>query len=278
MRKFGAGLRLKGWGKFFHNLFLFVTFPFRNPLIFVPILMIGYLAPTFMGAKPTEVHLWYYGKIKAKISGVTSALSLPSMDFISDVNNIKKTVSDLSELVASAETINKDSFIEKTKEPQEVQNPVEVRRKMFEKAKQAPDTIDVLKTIQNQQKVKEIASEAQANSDKGAPQTETKEKKLPLIYAQNKEVVEGHAQVKNANELIVNGIRYYLHGIYVNPDSSQGIKAQQLLETVIAENIVKCKIIAYTYQNIGTVNCYVNSENINRLLVEKGYSKNVDLQ
>ena len=272
MRKIGAGLRVKGWGKFFHDLFLVITFPIRKPLILIPILMIGYLAPTFMGAKPTEVHLWYLNKIKSKISGVSSALTLPQVDFISDVNNIKKTVADLTELVAISENQEKKSEVDISSEAPVDQS--EIRRKIFEKAKQAPDTVDVLKTLQRQQKVAEYAKNAE-NSNMAEIKTE---KKLPLNYALTQESIEGHAQVKNANEIIVNGVRYFLHGIYVNPNTGKGFQAQALLEKVIAENIIKCRIIAYTYQNIGTVDCQVNGENINQLLVEQGYSKNVDLQ
>lgn len=274
MRKIGAGLRVKGWGKFFHDLFLVITFPIRKPLILIPILMIGYLAPTFMGAKPTEVHLWYFNKIKSKISGVSSALSLPQVDFISDVNNIKKTVSSLTELVATAEKVDKDTTVEFIKTPENNLSQSEIRRKIFEKAKQAPDTVDVLKTLQRQQKVAEYAKNAENNN---ATETKT-EKKLPLNYVLTQENIQGHAQVKNANEIIVNGVRYFLHGIYVNPNTGKGLQAKALLEKVIAENIIKCKIIAYTYQNVGTIDCQVNGENINRLLVEQGYSKNVDLQ
>ena len=47
----------KGWAKFFHRLFLLVTFPLRKPLWTLLILLVLFLLPTFRGVKPSEVQI-----------------------------------------------------------------------------------------------------------------------------------------------------------------------------------------------------------------------------
>ena len=54
----------KGLPAFLHKLFMVISYPIRKPFIFIPLLVLLYLAPTFMGVKPTEVHLWYWSKVK----------------------------------------------------------------------------------------------------------------------------------------------------------------------------------------------------------------------
>ena len=270
--RISEGLRLRGWGKFFHGLFLFITFPIRKPLIFVPILMLGYLAPTFMGAKPTEVHLWYWNKIKAHSQSIGSTISEKTQKMMPDVDSFKISMPDLKSITSSTE--NTVVLTETTGG-----NSQAIRRQIFEKSKQAPNTVDALKTAQLQEeKLRKQQNNSPRDNFQNQPSQNTSSKKLPLIFVNTPETVIGTAEVINANELKINGKEYFLHGIYVDPKSSQGLEAQNFLKKIIAQNIVQCEVKAYTYQNIGTLICSVNGENINWLLVNRGYSKNVALE
>ena len=273
------GLRLKGWGKFFHGLFLFITFPIRKPLIFVPILMLGYLAPTFMGAKPTEVHLWYWNKIKAHSQNLGTTISEKTQEIIPDVDKFKISMPDLKSFVSS-ETSPQEKMVETT-----TADSKGVRRQMFEKAKEIPNAVNALRTAQYQETLLRQAQNAEKyrqNANVASPETvndsrEQTQAKLPLVYVSAQEPVTGKAEVVNANELKIGGRLYFLHGIYVNPQSNKGQDAKNFLVSIIGNNIIDCKVRAYTYQGTGTIICNVNGENINRLMVERGYSKNVDL-
>lgn len=262
-----AGLRVKGLKKILHHLFLLVTFPIRKPLFFIPIVIVLYLAPTFMGAKPTEVHLWYWNKIKSH----TSSLG----------NLIEEKTQAIKPMVENINLPKVDSFLPKEKPIEQVvdipqNNPQNImRRKMFEKATGTPETIDVLKTTPLTKPAPEVNA-ARGTIEPKRLLTEA-QKKLPLIYTDKDEEVAGTAKINNPNEIEISGKTYFFYGIYVDPNTQTGLIARNFLRNLIGENIVHCKIIAYTFQNVGTVRCYVNGEDINRTLVDQGYSKNVAL-
>lgn len=267
---------LKGWNKFFHRLFLIVTFPVRRPLIFIPLVVLAYLAPTFMGVKPAEVHLWYWNKIKSRTTDISDVISEKTQAIMPMVDNINISMPDIDKFIPQEKPIEKVVETPQTK-------PQNVRRQTFEKAKETPGAIDVLKTARNQG---EIKRPAQLQQPQTYPQpmpdaTEEKlvdtKKKLPLVFVENEEHIAGQSTVHNANEIELYGKTYFLHGIYVNPNTDKGIEAKNFLRNIIAQNIIECTVKAYTYQGIGTVVCTVNGENINRLMVDRGYSKNVAL-
>ena len=52
-------LQLHGWAKFFHRLGRLLLLPFIHPVWTLLILMVLFLAPTFNGVKPVNVHKWY---------------------------------------------------------------------------------------------------------------------------------------------------------------------------------------------------------------------------
>ena len=52
----------RGWLKILNSTVMFILLPLRKPLIVIPLLLALYLIPTFIGAKPSEVHLWYWQK------------------------------------------------------------------------------------------------------------------------------------------------------------------------------------------------------------------------
>ncbi len=271
--RISEGLRLRGWGKFFHGLFLFITFPIRKPLIFVPILMFGYLAPTFMGAKPTEVHLWYWNKIKAKSQSIGSTISEKTQEMMPNVDSFKISMPTLKSIGANSKE-------DKTEELAEAPTPntQEIRRQIFEKSKEIPNTVDALRTAQLQEERMRLRQKTSSPRENMRSFKEETPKKLPLVFVNNKEQINDTAEVINANELKINGKTYFLHGIYVDPKSPKGLEAKNFLKSVIAQNIIQCQVKAYTYQGVGTLICSVNGENINWLLVNRGYSKNVALE
>lgn len=264
-------LRLKGFAKLFHKLFLLITFPIRHLGIFIPLLIIAYLAPTFMGAKPTEVHLWYWDKIKHNTDNLSSVISEKTQAIMPVVDNINLSMPSIDSFKMNSKPL--DQVVETSQN-----TPQTVRRKMFEKAKGDIETIDVLKTVQNTDNQVQIAPQIQAETS-NAQQTQSVEtkKKLALIFVDQKEEITGTARVVNANEIEMNGKSYFLHGIYIDPNTQKGYDAGNFLRKIIGENTIKCIVQAYTYQGIGTVRCYLKGEDINLMMVNEGYSKNVAL-
>lgn len=247
----------KGWSKFFHRLFLFVTFPLRKPIKFVALLFvlaILYIAPTFFGVKPVDLNSWHLSNLKWSASEVS------------------KKASDAVSQAPMPNTIKPVAIEPKTK-------VIDIKaktsgRKMFERAKSAPVVIkqDVADVDQPKSVSTTQTVEAKNQGLKGEAT-----KKLDLVYLQQTKTISGKAVVVNANELKIEGIDMFLHGIYVDPYSEKGIEALKYLQDTIAENIVSCEVIAYTKQSIATSICKIGNINLNKELVEKGFSKNVAL-
>ena len=259
----------KGWSKFFHRLFLFVTFPLRKPIKFVALLFvlaILYIAPTFFGVKPVDLNSWHLSNLKWSASEVS------------------KKASDAVSQASLPNTIKPVAVEPKTK-------VIDIKaktsgRKMFERAKSAP--VVVKQEVVEMEQPKPVSAPQTVEQPKPvrAPQTvelpkqEFKReaaKKLDLVYLQQTKTISGKAVVVNANELKVEGIDMFLYGIYVDPYSEKGIEALKYLKDTIAENIVSCEIIAYSKQSIATSICKIGDVNLNKELVEKGFSKNVAL-
>lgn len=292
-RRDDSDLILKGWSAFFHRLAMFLLFPLRKPLIFFPVVLILFLAPTFRGVKPAEVHLWYWGKIKQYTAEVATfikvetkkalpenfELKVPSL--LNDEAKVKGTDKLVDYPVADVNA-NRKAIFERASggflQPVDIVNEVE----------NSSDENDAFLESETSEGVSEFVTQPQINQNNFEnvaenqninPQSSEQEikKNLPLVYLDVPKNVSGIAKIHNANELEVDGTYIFLYGIYVNPDTSKGIQAKEFLVNFVQNKIVRCSIVAYTFQDVATGMCYVDGENINQLLVKRDFSKNVAL-
>lgn len=255
----------KGWARVFHKLAMLLLWPLRKPLWFLLIVVILYLAPTFRGVKPTEVHTWYWSKIKSSSNSVSTMVSDKTKNILPNIEMPTFSISSTADKNAPASKV--------------VDMPVkEVRRKTFERAKSAPVAVDIMLKNTAAQKAPEVFSAPSPTQQKAAPQPEQPaKKKLPLVYVSEAKNIKGLAQVVNANEIKINGESIFLYGIYVNPNTEKGRLAKNFLIQTINGREVDCVIEAYTYQGIATGICSVSNTNLNKALVDGNYSKNVAL-
>lgn len=270
----------RGFAGFMHRVMMILLYPFRKPFVLIPLLIILYLAPTFIGAKPTEVHLWYWNKIQTAYNSSSDFVKEKSKDLFPD--GISATPEMGGQVVTERGT---DQLVDMRQKF--------VRRQMFEKAKSAPQVVDILESEQ----VVPVAAAINADDENSVLQnynnkmselneqntTTTKEstiqvsQKLPLVYLKAPVTVIGKTIVQNANEIIVDGTYIFLYGVYVDPNLPKGIEAKKFLEQFVKDKVVRCDIVAHTYQDIATALCYVDNENINQTLVDENFSRNVAL-
>ena len=277
---FGPMTRFKG---ILHRTAMFLLYPLRKPLIFFPLLILLYLIPTFIGARPSEVHVWYWNKIK---SAYNSAAGVVSDKVNLWFANKEEGTPELGGKVLPERGI--DQLVGMRQKA--------VRRQMFEKAKSAPQAVDILENeevvpvseIKRDEQPQPAADVVQEYNDKiselssrnmapAGSATVTVSQKLPLVYLKDPVSVSGKALVQNANEIIVDGTYIFLSGIYVDPNLPKGIEAKKYLEQFVKDKVVRCDIVAYTYQDIATALCYVDDDSINQRLVDEEFSRNVAL-
>ena len=97
-----------------------------------------------------------------------------------------------------------------------------------------------------------------------------------LNYLEEPVVVEGEAFVVNANEIMVDDTYMFLYGIYSNPRTEMGVKGAVFLRTALKGERVRCKILARVIEDgTATADCFVGEDNINQIMVDKGFSKRV---
>ena len=274
---------MTGFKGILHRMAMFLLYPLRKPLIFFPLLILLYLIPTFIGARPSEVHVWYWNKIKSAYNSAAGVVSDKVNPWFA---NKEEATPELGGKVLPERGI--DQLVGMRQKA--------VRRQMFEKAKSAPQAVDILeneevvpvseiKRDEQSQPAGDVVQEyndkiSELSSRNMAPagsSTVTVSQKLPLVYLKDPVSVSGKALVQNANEIIVDGTYIFLYGIYVDPNLPKGIEAKKYLEQFVKDKVVRCDIVAYTYQDIATALCYVDDDSINQRLVDEEFSRNVAL-
>ncbi len=274
---------MTGFKGFLHRMAMFLLYPLRKPLIFFPLLILLYLIPTFIGARPSEVHVWYWNKIKSAYNSAAGVVS----------DKVNPWFADKEEAVPE---LGGKALPERGIDQLVGMRQKAVRRQMFEKAKSAPQAVDILENeeivpvseIKRDEQPQPAADVVQEYNDKiselssrntapAGSATITVSQKLPLVYLKDPVPVSGKALVQNANEIIVDGTYIFLYGIYVDPNLPKGIEAKKYLEQFVKDKVVRCDIVAYTYQDIATALCYVDDDSINQRLVDEEFSRNVAL-
>lgn len=274
---------MTGFKGFLHRTAMFLLYPLRKPLIFFPLLILLYLIPTFIGAIPSEVHVWYWNKIKSAYNSAAGVVS----------DKVNPWFADKEEAVPE---LGGKALPERGIDQLVGMRQKAVRRQMFEKAKSAPQAVDILENeevvpvseIKRDEQPQPAADVVQEYNDKiselssrntasAGSATITVSQKLPLVYLKDPVPVSGKALVQNANEIIVDGTYIFLYGIYVDPNLPKGIEAKKYLEQFVKDKVVRCDIVAYTYQDIATALCYVDDDSINQRLVDEEFSRNVAL-
>ncbi len=274
---------MTGFKGFLHRTAMFLLYPLRKPLIFFPLLILLYLIPTFIGARPSEMHVWYWNKIKSAYNSAAGVVS----------DKVNPWFADKEEAVPE---LGGKALPERGIDQLVGMRQKAVRRQMFEKAKSAPQAVDILENeevvpvseIKRDEQPQPAADVVQEYNDKiselssrntapAGSATITVSQKLPLVYLKDPVPVSGKALVQNANEIIVDGTYIFLYGIYVDPNLPKGIEAKKYLEQFVKDKVVRCDIVAYTYQDIATALCYVDDDSINQRLVDEEFSRNVAL-
>ena len=194
----------KGLLGFIHKMVMVLLWPLRKPYIAIPLFILMYLIPTFIGARPNEVHIWYYNKIKGFFTPVSKQIvnkskelaqnapfEIPSLSELKD-KVMPKSASDTSQTNPKLEEYNKEQ---------------EIRRKTFDKAKQAqsPYSIDIMSQPDQPNapkfETKPKATEATTPTDveQSPSQSEpadtsiakAKQRKLDLIYLETPQEIIG---------------------------------------------------------------------------------------
>ena len=124
-----------GWQALLHRTVMFILFPLRKPLIFFPLLLIMFLAPTFRGVKPAEVHSWYWKQITSAVSAVVDYIAVYGKKALPQEFKLN--------FMNQEATQSTEKGIDKLVDYPTVDVNAN-RRAMFEKASGAPQVVDII--------------------------------------------------------------------------------------------------------------------------------------
>jgi hypothetical protein len=233
---------------------------------------LAYLVPTFNGVKPNEVHHWY----QDKLSGVFSFIKKEAGDSYDKASSsISKTLEGPRGIDKVAEMPMRSSKTAKRRgfTVAESIQPVDVLAdEEFERLQPLPEV-----TLNIKEEQKESVNIEELKAIKETISISSLKKSPSLRYLRNVRPVEGIAIIHNANEIEIDGELIFLYGIYIDPESSKGIKAKDFLSNITERSTVNCQIVALTYQDVPTAICFVDELNINETLVKEGLSKDIVL-
>ncbi len=281
------------WGAVLHKAVMFVTYPFRKPLylllLLVLILAAAYAVPVYYHkVKPLEVHTWYLEKIKNIDKGSLSQVSDRFSSFLNKIPALAekpgKGTDRLVEVAPSAKEVRRQIFRaasgSKTQRvdvlAQEADNVVAVT---------APAPLLPEETVQRT----ETTVLPNVNEHTDGKHSEVAER--PVIVKKVSEAegnvlrylgtpleISGPVKIHNANEMEVGGTYLFLYGVYSNPRNARGVKAAVFLKDALKGENIRCKIVAYTKDEVATGECFYEDISINNILVERGYSDRVALE
>lgn len=297
-------IRLHGLSKFFHKVFMFLTYPLRHIFIFSTCVII-FLAvlialPLLFGVSANHIGDWYLlkcnknnicteiqEKIEKAVKKEPAEVSAPKIiraQQVEDTEAMKESrrVFKKTDAPIAPEDAELESEI-KPKKQYKIMNikknpPISRAEVMPEVVKAESKTVEpvvvsqpvVLPALQPEKPVV-VAPELPASKYYRRDDT------LPLVYEDTPQTVKGETFVFSANEISVGNTYIILYGIYTDPEKYNQDEAGQYLKELADGKMSECKIVAYTQHNIATGVCFLDGRSINQNLVDAGFADNIAL-
>ena len=297
-------IRLHGFNKFLHSVFMVVTYPVRHIFIF-SICVIIFLAvlialPLLFGVSANHIGDWYLlkcnknnicteiqEKIEKAVKKEPAEVSAPKIiraQQVEDTEAMKESrrVFKKTDAPIAPEDAELESEI-KPKKQYKIMNikknpPISRAEVMPEVVKAESKTVEpvvvsqpvVLPALQPEKPVV-VAPELPASKYYRRDDT------LPLVYEDTPQTVKGETFVFSANEISVGNTYIILYGIYTDPEKYNQEDANQYLKELADGKMLECKIVAYTLHSIATGVCFLDGRSINQNLVDAGFADNVAL-
>ncbi|MBQ7660322.1 MAG: hypothetical protein IJS26_06290 [Alphaproteobacteria bacterium] len=289
-------LKLKGFSKFLHKIFLFLTYPLRHPLrFFAYLFVVLFLLVAFALFKRvpfSQIPSWYLTKAslespKEDVEFIKKVLlsQTEKIDAEQKLNSFKKvfTLSKAKQQSLASGQIQDESEHTKKQEPVlptkkymvwNIQKPDsnEAQRHPFEKQKLSTEAPAPIAPILPPQKAEPLPAPSKKETD-----FYKKVEGFGLTYLPTPEIITGEVIVYGPNEIYVAGTYLYLYGIYTDPIKHNFSKARQYLRDLIDGKKISCRIVALTKDGVATGVCFTNGRSINQNMVDAGMADNIAL-
>lgn len=295
------GMRLHGWSKLCHTLYMLITFPVRKPLYMLGIIIVLIAIPLIYGIRINDSLSWYKDKLPLeKMNEITSKTSKMINENLSSVkNNVtavlpEKFKNDTTKAQDKEEQVkfvswNVAAFKKAKYEPQPLIKRAKKNNDTFIKSPKVEKQYIATKPQVVKKSDEYIMSESDEVADNNAKVYTYSIKNLSQYYVQNPylnlqylsepEELFDEAVVDGANSLFLADTFIYLYGIYSDPAYYDEDVAKEYLEKLTNGKKVYCAIVAYAVQGqTATALCFVDNIFINGAMVNADLAKNVALR
>lgn len=268
-------MRVKGIGKFFHGLVMFITYPIRHVFKFFAFLFVTCVllaaVPMSQGVSYRHVLDWYlmrYTDAKEKVESGVKVFEIPAPE--------KETTARFQE-VSAPKVIRKNP----RKSPEDVRQrvfkrpPVKLPEQVIRKQSASEPIVKIAASQETPvNRVPSVKEQPAAEKQKAYYRIDSS---LNLDYEAEPKEIRGKTIVFNANEMAVGDTYIILYGIYTEPNTQNAAKAFRYLQELVEGKELKCKVVAYTKEYIATGVCFADGHSINQNLVDAGFAENIAL-
>lgn len=297
-------IRLHGFNKFLHSVFMVVTYPVRHIFIF-SICVIIFLAvlialPLLFGVSANHIGDWYLlkcnknnicteiqEKLEKAVKTEPSEVSAPKI--------IRNKPVEENEAIKESRQVFKKAPLPDVSDTAEAENKPKKQYKIMNIKKNPPiSRVEVMSApvkVESKNEPTELikvsepvklpamqpAKAAEVKPELPASRYYRRDDTLPLVYEDTPTTVEGETFVFSANEISVGNTYIILYGIYTDPEKYNQDEAGQYLKELADGKMSECKIVAYTQHNIATGVCFLDGRSINQNLVDAGFADNIAL-
>ena len=297
-------IRLHGLSKFFHKVFMVLTYPLRHIFIFSTCVII-FLAvlialPLLFGVSVNHVGDWYLlkcdenhicteiqEKLEKAVKTEPSEVSAPKI--------IRNKPVEENEAIKESRQVFKKAPLPDVSDTPEAENKPKKQYKIMNIKKTPPiSRVEVMSApvkVESKNEPTELikvsepvelpamqpAKAAEVKPELPASRYYRRDDTLPLVYEDTPTTVEGETFVFSANEISVGNTYIILYGIYTDPEKYNQDEAGQYLKELADGKMSECKIVAYTQHNIATGVCFLDGRSINQNLVDAGFADNIAL-
>lgn len=299
-------IKLQGFPKFLHTLFLVMTYPLRHFgrfLLYVILIVLALaLIPLLLGVQYDNIWDWYFLDLaENKTVETTQKQDLtpePNLEVNTTAEQPTKTdepvVKSVEEKVIAPQVEKKTNeaevvsatakkyavwHIKKTPEteilPKSVEKIPEVILEEKPVEKVEPVIEEKIESAPVEDEIQAKPEEEQTSA--GLEQYYRKVDGLGLKYLEKPYLTSGQAVVYGPNDIYINETYVYLYGIYTDSYNFDVNRAEQYLRDLIAGKRITCQIIAMTKNDVATGVCFLDGWSINQHLVDAGMAANVAL-
>ena len=244
--------------KWVNKFFRFVLFPVIHPVAFVASILIAalivLLVPAYFGVELKDTFSWYKNQLGRSYAKIEQTVDDGHISAV--IDQTKEKVKEAAELAINVRKIDQKPG----KEELVVYDVPSIGRRAFQTQKEEKNDMVVESKPLWRGEIYFKRAEG-----------------LGLTYLDIPQKISGEVRVVNANELRVGDQLIFLYGIYVDPSSEDGKKAEEYLRDVTEGRTIDCFIGAYARDGNGTAICFCQGKNINQTLVDLQYSRNVTL-